>query len=352
MALLSSLVDKVRVELGDLGKSFVTQFVADGSTNRFLLHYAPLDGTGVRVFVNGTDVSDTASVEESTGTLVLDTVPADGAEILVSGNYYRYFTAREVESLVQTAVEQHSGGHTDSLGRKLTIDTLPTIEEYPVTVYAVTLALYTLATDAAFDIDVAAPDGVSIPRSERYRQLMEMIQTRQAQYRDLCVQLGVGLYKIDVFTLKRISKATGRYVPVYKPQEVDDQSYPQRVHVPLPTYGDKPMVWATESGELLAYQGRAFTENIGFTGSFGGKSFLANVIVQRGSNYVVQPFGLTVHDNGNNSFTATITLTADQTLRLAERTYWSLSTVDDTTHEQIEIHGGNFFTERRSEVIL
>ena len=39
MATLLSLTDRVRVELGDLGKSFVTQFVADGTTNRFKLLY-------------------------------------------------------------------------------------------------------------------------------------------------------------------------------------------------------------------------------------------------------------------------------------------------------------------------
>jgi hypothetical protein len=352
VATISSLVSRVRLELGDTGKTFVENFVADGTTNRFELGISPIDATTVIVKVNNVDVSSTSYIEESTGILTLTDTPVDMSEILVTGTYYRYFTASELGQLVTDAVAQHSAGHTDSVGRTITVDTLPAIEEYPVSIYAVTLALYTLATDASFDIDIAAPDGVSIPRSERYRQLMEMVAERQAQYRDLCVQLGVGLYKIDVFTMRRISKATGRYIPVYRPQEVDDRSYPQRVHEPLPTYGDKAPVWPTTVPQFTAYQGRAWTTTIDFSGSYTGFSFICNLLNQRGSVLVVQHINLSVLDHGDGTYTATVSLTADQTLRLAERTYLSLSTVNDATAEQIEIVGSDFYTTRVSEVIL
>jgi hypothetical protein len=428
MATLESLANRVRFELGDIGKEFVTPFIADGTTNRFKLHYAPLDYTEVHVFKNGTEIQ-TFSVEESTGVLVTDTVPAEGDEFLVSGKYYRYFTSQEVQQLVNDAFAQHSANHTDSLGRKLTISNLPLVEEYPLVIYAVTLALYTLATDSAFDIDIQAPDGVSIPRAERYRQLMEMVQTRENQYRELCALLGLGLYKIDVFTLRRISKATNRYVPVYLPQEVDDRSYPDRIDDVAPNYGDKPTEWPTNAGELTAYQGRSFATSVDFTGEYWGKSFVANLLNQRGSVLIVQAFNLSVTDNdsrtitavsrtsgqttvtitaanhgltagkaiaiagintelnttwtvativnsnsftitttattalaltnqtgsvapvGTKSYTAYLSLTADQTLRLAERTYWSLSTVD-SGNVYTEIQGGNFFTARSSTVVL
>ena len=360
MATIANLVSRVRLELGDTGKSFVAQFMADGTTNRFRLGYSPLDASCVVVYKNGTDVTSTSYVEESTGVLVVEGLPADGDQFVVSGEYFRYFTAAELESLVTDAVAQHSAGHVDSLGRQITVANLPTIEEYPVSIYAVTLALYTLATDSSFDIDIAAPDGVSIPRSERYRQLMDMVQARQVQYRDLCVQLGVGLYKIDVFTLRRISKATGRYVPVYKPQEVDDRSYPQRVADQLPTYGDKQPAWPTDSGELTAYQGRAFTKDITFTGDYDNSvSFVAKLLNQRGSVLVVENFELSVDGPTDGTYTATLSLSSDNTLRLAERTYWSLQLVDPNNTDvnsgsilPVEIKGGNFFTERVSTVVL
>jgi len=438
VASISSLVDRVRLELGDQGKSFVNRFVADGTTNRFRLHYSPLDAASVYVFLNGTDYTAHAHIEESTGVLVTDDVLEDGDEVTVSGTYYRYFTGTELASLVTDAVMQHSAGHVDSVGRKITVDNLPGVEEYPVAIYATTLALYTLATDASFDIDIQAPDGVSIPRSERYRQLMDMVSSRQAQYRDLCVQLGLGMYKIDVFTFRRISKATGRYVPVYKPQEVDDRSYPQRVHDTLPTYGDKQAAWPTDAGELTAYQGRAFTKTVTFTGQYDITcSFAAKLLNQRGSVLVVQDFDLEVVDldsftvtavtrtsgsttaritatgknfavgdsvtlvgvntemnqtwvvasvvdannftvttthttplaltgltgtailNADRTYSATISLTSDQTLRLAERTYWSIQLVDPNNTDPnsgtilpVEVKGGNFFTERVSTVVI
>jgi hypothetical protein len=353
-------VSRVRLELGDVGKSFVTKFVADGTTNRFRIHYSPLDAATVYVWLNGIDITADASVEESTGVVVINYVPADGDEITVSGMYYRYFTGVEVASIVNDAFLQHSAGHTDGIGAKLTLVNLPPVEEYPVALYATTLALYTLATDSAFDIDIIAPDGVNIPRAERYRQLTELVQTRQAQYRDLCVQLGVGMYKIDVFSLRRVSKATGRYVPQYVPQEVDDRSYPQRVHVPLATYGDTPAPWPTEAGALVSYQGRAYTTTILFSGTFDPTtSFEAKLLNQRGSVLYVQVFDISVTDDGEGNYTAVLSLTADKTLALANRTYWSLQLIDPNNTDPnsgtilpIELKGGNFYTQRVSEVIL
>ena len=352
MAEASSLVARVRIELGDIGKSFVSQFMADGTSNRFRLNYSPLDSSTITVFKNGTDISDDCSIEESSGVLVTDTLPADGDEFTVSGTYFRYFTGAELTQVIQNAVSLHGAKHTDSLGRAITIETLPFIDEYPVVVYATALALYTLATDASFDINIFAPDGVTIPRSERYRQLLDMMNTRKAQYAELCAHLGIGLYSIDVFTLRRISKRTNRYVPIYKPMEVDDRSWPQRVNVPLPAYGDAQPAWPTEGGPLNAYQGIAYEETITFIGDFTGKSFIARLLAQRGSVQVVRNFTLVVNTDDDENFTATISLTAEETLSPPRRTHWQIASVDDETGEIIEILGGDFFIQRRSEVIL
>jgi hypothetical protein len=260
---------------------------------------------------------------------------------------------------------------------------------------------------------------------------MDMVSARQGQYRDLCTHLGVGLYKIDVFSFRRISKATGRYVPIYKPQEVDDRSWPQRVDIPAPIYGDKTVPWVTEGGDLTAYQGRAYSTALVYTDNFAGKLFTAKLLNQRGSVLTVQNFtlevdvlgtdvvtgaartsgsttvtfttsaahgltagtaivvtdvnttadgyytvvaaptsttftvtgtattvlaltGLTgqVETSASKEYTFHLSLEKDQTLRVAERTYWSLSTVDYFTGESIEYKGGNFFIARRSTVVI
>lgn len=358
MTTLSALVDRVRIELGDLGKSFVTQFVADGTTNRFRLHYAPLDGNGVVVFKNGVDISNDCSVEESTGVLVTDDLPDDGDEFTVSGNYYRYFTQTEMERIVSDALTQHTAHSTDAVGRKVSVANLPVIEEYPVAIYAVTLALYTLATDSAFDIDIQAPDGVTIPRTERYRQLMEMVQTRREQYRELCTHLGIGMYKIDVFALRRISKATGRYVPLYKPQEVDDRSFPQRVDLPEPEYGDFDTPWPTQSIELTAYQGRAFTQvlpDFEFDLSaekYANSEIVVKILPQRSAPIAAAEFTIDDLVEEDNVYSLTVSLERTRTLLLAQRTWWSVQIKNIEGEADLEVLGGNFFTVRRSQAMI
>jgi len=351
VATTQTLIDRVRMELGDTAKSFVERLYPDGTTNRFLLSYNPLDGASVEVSVDGTDITNDTAVEESTGVIVLDEVPDAGSVLIANGIHYRYFKDSELTTFVNTAILEHTAKRTDSLGRTVNIENLPPLEEYPVALYATTLALYTLATDASFDIDISAPDGVMIPRAQRYRQLMEMIQTRKEQYRELCTQLGIGLYSIDVFSLRRISKTTNRYVPVYKPQEVDDRSVAQRAELFNPTYGDANVPWPTESVQLTSYQNIAFEAEVTFSGDYEDYSFIAQLVTQRGSIQVVRTFDLTVTDV-DGVYTATLALDKDSTLRLPNRCWWQIMSVDDVTDEKNEIIAGDFFSRKSLTAII
>jgi hypothetical protein len=340
VATISSLADRLRSEIGDIGKSFVYQFTADGTTNRFLIPYSPLDGITLVINQNGSDVSSTVEVEEATGYLVFDNTPTIGSVITVAGNYFRYFTNDETCQYISTAFAQHSAYHTDAYGRSVSIMNLPTLEEYPVVIYASTLALYTLATDASFDIDITAPDGVMIPRSERYRQLMQMIEVRKQQYRELCSQLGIGLYKIDVFSLRRISKTTNFYVPIYQPQEVDDQSVPVRVHLPIPTYGNVELPVTTVVQDLYVYEGDAYEFSIQLDIEVDNLTPLAQIRGVPGSASVITEFTVTKPDlaeDGDNLRTLNLALTGTQTLLLPGTSYYDvqLTNEDGVTHTYV-----------------
>jgi hypothetical protein len=65
VATVTSMAERLRYELGDIGRSFVYQFVADGITNRFLIPYSPLDGANLVINQEGDDVSSTVEVEEA-----------------------------------------------------------------------------------------------------------------------------------------------------------------------------------------------------------------------------------------------------------------------------------------------
>lgn len=264
MATLSALSDRLRAELGDIGKSFVFQATGNGTTKRFDLGYAPVDGYGLTVKVNGVDLSAQCSVEELTGTLIFDSAPANNAAILVNGTYFRYFTNTEIEQYIQTAFLEHTNNRQTANGARVSLSNLTQVEEYPLVILASTMALFTLATDASFDINIFAPDGVTIPRSERYRQLMEIVQARKEQYRELCTLLGVGMYGIEVFTLRRISRTTNRYVPVYKPMEVDDGSIPQRIWLRIPAYGAEKIDSSAETQDLVLYAGDEYVFEVIF----------------------------------------------------------------------------------------
>lgn len=328
MATIATLADRLRSEIGDMPKSFVYQFTADGTTNRFLIPYSPLDGINLIITQNGTTVSSDVEVEEQTGYIVFDNTPEADDVIIVAGNHYRYFTNTEVQQYVSTAFLQHSAFHTDAYGRDVSLQNLPALEEYPVVLYASTLALYTLATDASFDIDIQAPDGVMIPRSERYRQLMQMIEVRKQQYKEICSQLGIGLYKIDVFSFRRISKTTNRYVPVYRPMEIDDHSTPNRVHIPIPTYGDTEPPVTTIVQDLYVYEGDDYEWSIRLDFELTEYEAVSEIRILPGAAQLLTTFTITKPDvgsvDGEGLRTLTLSLTEEQTKLLPGTSYYDV----------------------------
>lgn len=353
MATLTTLSDRLRTEIGDFGKSFVYTFVADGTTNRFLIPYSPLDGLNLSILKDGLDISDSVEVEEQTGYVVFDDVPDEDSAIIVAGNYFRYFTNAEIQQYISDAFKQHTAYHTDSYGRTMSMQTLPPIEEYPLIIQASTLALYTLATDASFDIDIQAPDGVTIPRSERYRQLMQMIEVRKQQYKELCSQLGIGLYKIDVFSLRRISKTTNRYVPIYQPMEVDDRSTPVRVYVPIPTYGnvEKPPVIVTQ--DLYPYEGDPYEFTIVLDFEVSTYVAKAEVRLLPGASPIVTEFNIEYPDvgeaDGEGLRTLRLSLTGAQTRELPGTSVYDVQLTDGDGVTHTYVRGKIFKTPEVTE---
>ena len=237
------LLLNTRFQLTDVGKSFLQTIIATGHTNRYGLNYAPVQAESIQVYVNSVDVSLEVAVEEHTGVLIFQVpehYPKKDDVITAAGMHFRFFTDDELMHICRDATEMHTAGHTAAHGGALTLASLSPVEDLPVSIMCAIQAIYVLLTDAAFDIDINAPDGVNIPRSERYRQLTELLQILQGRYQDLSSQLNVGLYAMQVFTLRRISKRTNRLVPIYVPQEIDDRTYPVRVWLPIPTYGGAP----------------------------------------------------------------------------------------------------------------
>lgn len=336
MTPLEDILRRVRSELGDSETTFQETAVSTGDTNRYSFNHAPMNALTTRVFVDGVDITDNAepdgvAIEEATGTAIFDYLPRQDALIVVTGTAYRFFTDAELGRICQDSVGMHVNGRTDVNGRPLDLDNLDSIEIYPLTLLCTINALYVLATDASFDIDIQAPDGMVVPRSQRYRQLMEMIDMLRGRYQELCQALNIGLFKIEVYTLRRISKRTNRYVPVYKPQEIDDRSRPERVYLPLPTYGGQTKPDSVESLDLTIAQGDTFSQVIEPKEEVPlGAVMRAQIRGFAGSPVLIASFTIT-RIGDTNQFV--IALSSDQTRRLPRNAWWDIQRAIDVDGE-------------------
>lgn len=238
------LLERVRMDLGDLPQPFDFQFVGDGVRDHFNVEHRPFDPVSLVLLSAGIVVDPVTAgvtIDGLTGTLVFDEPPLAGESWEVQGRKWRYFSDADLQIFIDTAIAQHGHNRADEGGGMYTTTDIQPVEEYPIALYAVIQALWALATDASFDIDILAPDGVNIPRSERYRQLMDMIGARQTQYDELAAALNIGVKRMEVFTMRRTAKLTNRLVPVYMPQEYDDRTPPQRLYPPVSTQGTAPV---------------------------------------------------------------------------------------------------------------
>jgi hypothetical protein len=72
-----------------------------------------------------------------------------------------------------------------------------------------------------------------VDRGQRFAQIQTQIGMLTDRYKTLCEKMGVGLYSIEVSNLRRVSRTTGRLVPLFREREYDDHSLPQRILPPI-----------------------------------------------------------------------------------------------------------------------
>ena len=348
MAVLSDLVSRVRMELGDLPKEFSAVDTGDGVSKNFDIKQRPIDPTTLVVKVNGTPIAQPAgyTVEEQHGVIHFVTAPASNAAITVTGTTYRYFVDTDIEKFVVTAVGQHTFNRTDSYGSAITIAKLPIIEEYPLVILSTIEALWTLATDSAFDINIMA-DGVNIPRDQRYSQLTNMIQQRWEQYKQLSSALNIGLWKIEMGTLRRISRITNKLVPVYMPQEIDDARRPERVYINNDLNGRTPVAVNIGTYDIILNQGDSwyaifdFPDNTNFTDLV----FKAQIRTFPNSPSIWASFVITVENSTTKKLR--LSLPKDKSRYIPRRAFWDLqaTSISDPEFQQTYIRGQVFLSE-------
>lgn len=348
MASMADLVSRVRLELGDLPKEFTFTADGDGVLKDFYLNTKPVDPYTLYVAV----IDDVVpapfgyKLEKDQGIIHFKDPLIVGAKLVVNGTGYRYFTDSDIERFINTAVEQHVYERTDNFGSAVNLKMIPGVEEYPIAILATIEALWALATDASFDINITAPDGVVIPRSQRYAQLTNTIQQRWEQYRQLCAALNIGLWRIQVGTLRRTSRHTNKFVPIYKGQEIDDARKPERMYLPVDPMGYEPVPTTAEVYDIVMYQGDTFEQIVDFAFNITGLTWKAEIRTYPNSPSKYATLDVTILDAAQGRLK--LSLVSDKTKYLPVRAFWDLQAtkVSDPTWEKTYLRGQVFVTQQ------
>lgn len=214
--------------LQDLGEPFAANLVIDGKSNVFDLPVESISETAwpPTVVLGGSVISNQATLpyyfDYKAGIISFYTapVPAD-TTLSVSGFTYDYWLDSEIAQCVTDAFNLHVADqeppqYIDPLPGQQGIDSN---EQYCVSIMAAVEALWFRSTDASQTIDIHTPEGVFIPRAQRYGQMIQQINALQDEYKTLAGTLGVGIWRIQVLNMRRVSYTTNRLVPIFREQE-------------------------------------------------------------------------------------------------------------------------------------
>lgn len=249
----------------DFGTFFELNFATVGATLR-LPH--PLVQTGsVSVVDNttGDPVTDFV-LNARNGLLKLQDPESYEDGVYVSGLYYQWFLDEDFDFFSRIISTEHMHHRTG-----VSLESISGAEVEVMGVGALVIGLYSLLAEFATDIDISSPEGMSIPVHQRYQQVLSLIQYWEKRYDEKAALLNVGLKKIEMFTLRRQSRLTNRYVPLYRTREIDNPRPPIRVRPPIdpmePTpFEDEEAFWAS-NGENVTTE--SFDFGYGGWGSIG-----------------------------------------------------------------------------------
>lgn len=224
------IVEKVtviaRTFLRDFPKFFQTAF--DATTRTYELGHPNIDKDSLYIAVytsnNPVELAASAySLDSRNGLLRLATTPAANSKVMVEGYYYEWILPADLEFYAHHAIEEHVYNLPTPLENmsEIVIDTIG--------MAAVVNALWALMSEYSRDIDVMTSESVHIPGSQRFRMVQSLLDYWQRQYENQARALNIGVNRIEVMNLSRVSRTTNRYIPIYIAREIGDYGPIKRV---------------------------------------------------------------------------------------------------------------------------
>jgi hypothetical protein len=248
---ISDAIHRVRLEIGDPLQPFMTTSLGDGMTSMYDLPKQNIElHTVVVTIVNGAQTTVLVPeadymIDPVLGYLQLNSPVPNNATLIVQGQAWSMFTDHELRMYIEDSVRQHVFGariterYRDKYGfisyREIDKDlrNLPHVEEPLLIMLCTYNILWVLANDAATDANISTAEGTQVDRVSRYRQLMDHIMLLEERYQHYCALLNVGAFRIEMLKLRRVSRTTGRLVPLFRDREYDDHRWPVRELPPI-----------------------------------------------------------------------------------------------------------------------
>lgn len=223
---LEHTIQLARNYLRDFPKFFQVSFDAIGRT--YELGQINIDSSTLWIAsTTGASATEFTSADYSldarNGILRLASTPASGTKLMVEGYYYEWLLPEDLQFYSERSINFHTP----------TIN-VPLEQANPAVLDVVGLgalveALQALMTEYARDIDVMTSESVHIPASSRYRMVADLCQRWETEYRKHANNLNIGPERIEQLSLRRVSRTTNRYVPLFKAKELGDYGPIERI---------------------------------------------------------------------------------------------------------------------------
>ena len=148
----------------------------------------------------------------------------------IFGYHYSWFLPDDLEYYADVMIAEHMHGRTDIHE----FAEFSYEEKHVTAIGAAVYAMFSLLTELSTDIDISTPEGIMIPAHMRFGQVQQLYDMWLMKYRDKAAMLNIGLERIEIYSLRRVTRLTNRYAPVWREREIDDPRPPVRVFPAIP----------------------------------------------------------------------------------------------------------------------
>jgi len=224
--ILDEVTTVARNYLRDFPRFFQVSFDAVGRTYELGQPNIDVDSMWIATNVGASVTALTASqysLDSRNGILRLSTTPASNAKIMVEGYHYEWVSPQDLEFYASQAINQH----TFSL--EIPLENMSALVIETIGIATIVEALGALMSEFSRDIDVMTSESIHIPASQRFRMVQSLLAYWANQYETQARALNIGVDRIEIFNLRRVSRTTNRYVPIYKAKELGEYGPIERV---------------------------------------------------------------------------------------------------------------------------